>query len=433
MLTIPPRTRLVKLFTLTALITPLWAGSALAWTGGEVVNRLQNLLKEQHTGLTFANADVDGRTVILRDAKVQFLVDDKTDDGSSSPLNLGDITLSGITEAADGAYIIDNVVFPDTKIIEDDTVFTTKGIRIEKLKLSEQPKIDLLGRMEYLEGFYADEISVANKDVSLININDLYLTNQPYSQEKASQFSWGFKALNLNLEEINRVEKEKKALNAENDAEAGDDESDATDIAGETSIEDIRALGLEKLQLSMATTGSWSPYSGEYIIDSLAINGQEIGNFSYKLHMGGYDLKFIKAIQDLYGSILQEGTDNTAMQMAALGMLQNLSITNMEMRYDNAEFVNKILELEAGKKSLSREAYVTEIKQELQQAVDYFAGEPVVAAAVTAIGDFLDAPQSISLQIKPDQPVNFAILTAVGMADPKKLWSVLGVLVEANK
>ena len=324
MLTILPRTRLVKLFTLTALVTPLWAGTALAWTGGEVVNRLQNLLKEQKTELSFSNADVDGRTVILRDAKVQILMDDKEKDSETAPLNLGDITLSGITETADGAYVIDNVIFQDTKIIEDDTVFTTKGIRIEKLKLLEKPKLDLLGRMEYLEGFYADEFSITNKEVTLLNIDDLYLTNQPYSQEQASQFSWGFKALNLNLEEIDRVEKEKKAANTQSDAEEND-----SDSADETSIEDIRALGLEKLHLSMATNGSWSPYSGEYIIDNLSINGQEIGNFSYKLHMGGYDLKFIKAIQDLYGGILEEGTDNTAMQMAALGMLQNLSITNM--------------------------------------------------------------------------------------------------------
>jgi hypothetical protein len=149
--------------------------------------------------------------------------------------------------------------------------------------------------------------------------------------------------------------------------------------------------------------------------------------------MGGYNLKFIKAVQDLLTSVMEDGGDNTAMQVAAVGMLQNLSISNMEMRYDDANFFGKVLDYQAKERGVTREELVQEMKDQLQIGVDYFEKEPVVVDAAKAVGEYLDAPKSISIKIQPENPVTFGILTAVGMAEPKKLWSVLGVKVEANK
>ncbi|WP_421091255.1 hypothetical protein [Pseudochrobactrum sp. MP213Fo] len=483
-----PRTSFVKTLTLTALIAPLWAGTALAWTGDDVAKRLQNLLKEQMVELTYSKAETDGQTVILRDAKAQISTPDTEEDAESdaSLLNLGDITLAGITEAADGVYVVDKASLADTKIIADGTIVTAAGIRIERLKLPENPKIDILGRMEYLEALHVGELSLTDSGKAFIKLSDFFLTNEPYTKEKASNFSWGFKALDLDLEEIDRVSEQnrlKKAALEEEDEQAADaaeeadtaarqatkrsddnaveeteepedatasvkrsdpvedaaeeatdetvadEEPDATDSLD---METIRAFGLEKIHLTMDAKGSWSPYSGKYSVDSLTLNGQNIGNFSYQLHMGGYDMKFVKAMQDFYTSTMQDGADNTSMQVAAMGLLQNLSISNMEMRYDDASFANKLIEHEAKKKSLSRSAFVQEIKDQLNFGVAYFEGEQRVVDAAKAIGEFLDAPKSINFKIQPEQPVSFAILTAVGMAEPKKLWSVLGVKVEAN-
>lgn len=497
------RMSVVKTFALTALIAPLMAGTALAWTGDDVGKRLQKLLKEQMVEFTYSNAETDGQTVILRDAKayIPALDEGKAEGKDPSRLNMGDITLAGITETADGTYEVDKASLADTKIVEDSTVITAAGIRIEKLKLTENPKIDILGRMEYLEGFYIDELSLAQGGKPFFNLSGSYLTNEPYSKEKASNFSWGFKALDMDLEEIDRIDKAKKqkdaeelrqitleavdkataeaeaqaakvaednsevkeatksapdetdvqddvaevtlpdaartddAVTTENEDEATDDtnvEEETADTSSDTDIESIRALGLQKIHLSMNTKGSWSPYSGKYIVDEMTVNGQNIGNFSYKLHMGGYDMKFVKGMQDFYSNILKDGPDNTSIQIAAMGLLQNLSISNMEMRYEDTSFFNKLLDQEAKKKSISRAELIQVMKDQLKVGVEYFEGEQRVVDAVKAVGEFLDEPKSISLKIQPEQPVSFAILTAVGMAEPKKLWSVLGVKVEAN-
>lgn len=474
-----PCAALVKTLTLTALIAPLWAGTALAWTGDDVAKRLQNLLKQQMVELTYSKADVDGQTVTLRDAKVQLAAPEVTDttDEALASLNLGDVTLANITETADGTYVVDKATIADTKIVEENIVFSTAGIRFEKLKLLENPKLDVLGRMEYLEGFHIGELSLSQNGRSFVSLNDFHLTNEPFTKEKPSNFSWGFKALDIDLEEIDHVSKENelnKAALTEDEDEATEvvradppedaadeavveqatkrsdnnavaDEEEATtepdtettdetvaDASDDFDMETIRALGLAKIHLTMATKGSWSPYSGQYTIDPLTLNGQNIGNFSYQLHMGGYDMKFIKAMQDFYFNIPKDGADNTAMQIAAMGLLQNLSISNMEMRYEDASFVNRLLDHEAKKKSVSREALVQEMKDQLQFCVDFFEGEQRVADAAKAIGEFLDKPKSISLKFQPEQPVSFGVLTAVGMAEPKKIWSILGVKVEAN-
>jgi hypothetical protein len=105
----------------------------------------------------------------------------------------------------------------------------------------------------------------------------------------------------------------------------------------------------------------------------------------------------------------------------------------MEMRYDDANFFGKVLDYQAKERGVTREELVQEMKDQLQIGVDYFEKEPVVVDAAKAVGEYLDAPKSISIKIQPENPVTFGILTAVGMAEPKKLWSVLGVKVEANK
>ena len=488
------RSALVKTFALTAVIAPLWAGTALAWTGDDVAKRLQALLKEQMVELTFSKAETDGNNVILHDAKAQIAMpntssDETTekDDKDNAPVNLGTITLSGVSDAADDVYLIEKATFNDVKIVEDNSVFTTSDIRFDKVRLTKEPKNDLLGRMQYAESFHVGALTLTVEGKQVFELTGLNLAQEPFSKEKASNYSWGIKALKVDLEEANRIDLEKKkkeaaemqaaideatkaaeeaAEAAETDANNADaatnDKADAgveadtnSDIAtdgtdetaednnaeeetvvadtGDMDMETIRALGLEKIQLTMDAKGSWSPYSGDYTVDQMTINGVNIGTYNYKLAMGGYNLKFIKAVQDLFASILEDGGDNTSMQIAAVGMMQNLSISNMEMRYDDADFVGKLLEHEAKKRDMTREALVQEMKDQLQIGVVYFENEPRVVDAVKAVGDFLDKPKSLSLKIQPENPVTFGILTAVGMAEPKKLWSVLGVKVEANQ
>ncbi|MCF7645491.1 hypothetical protein KQ944_10745 [Bacillus subtilis] len=498
------RSALVKTFALTAVIAPLWAGTALAWTGDDVAKRLQALLKEQMVELTFSKAETNGSNVILHDAKAQIALPkpapDETeeaeqDDKDNAPVNLGTITLSNISDAADDVYLIEKASFDDVKIVEDNSVFATSDIRFNNVRLTKDPKTDLIGRLQYAESFQIGAISVTVQSKPVFELKGVHFAQEPFSKEKASNYSWGIEALNIDLGEVDRIDQEKKkqraaeleesvkeaAKAAEEAAEEAATSADATtettepatadaapaDKAGVTADADgntdiatddtdemaedsdlgedlaetsgdmdmaaIRALGLEKINLTMDAKGSWSPYSGQYTVDQMTVSGKNIGTYNYKLTMGGYNLKFIKAVQDLLSSVMEEGGDNTAMQVAAVGMLQNLSISNMELRYDDANFFGKVLDYQAKKRDITREELVQEMKDQLQIGVDYFEKEPVVVDAAKAMGEYLDAPKSISFKIQPENPVTFGILTAVGMAEPKKLWSVLGVKVEANK
>lgn len=495
------RSAFAKTFVLTAVIAPLWAGTALAWTGDDVAKRLQALLKEQMVELTFSKAETDGKNVILHDAKAQLALPktstDETeevekDEKDNAPVNLGKITLSNITEGEGDVYLVEKAAFDDVKIVEDNSVFTTSDIRFNNVKLTKDPKTDLLGRMQYAESFHVGAISVTVEGKPVFEMNGVHFAQEPFSKEKASNYSWGIEALKVDLEEANRIDQEKKKKEAaefqksveeaakaaeeaaqeaadaaeaatENAAPATDDATPAdkadavveadtnTDIAtdntdedsstaeelaedtGDMDMEAIRALGLEKIHLTMNGKGTWSPYSGEYTVDQMTLSGQNIGTYNYKLAMGGYNLKFIKAVQDLLTSVMEDGGDNTSMQIAAVGMLQNLSISNMELRYDDANFFGKVLDYQAKERGITREALVQEMKDQLQIGVAYFENEPLVVEAAKAMGEYLDAPKSISFKIQPENPVTFGILTAVGMAEPKKLWSVLGVKVEANK
>ncbi|MDR0251594.1 MAG: hypothetical protein LBI75_00245 [Brucellaceae bacterium] len=490
------RSALAKTLALTAVIAPLWAGTAMAWTGDDVAKRVQALLKEQMIELTYSKVDTKDQTVVLQDAKARVVVGKDLDSDETSPVNLGTITLSGISEIDGDVYLIEKASFDDVKIVEDSSVFTTSDIRFDKVKLTKDPKTDLIGRMQYAESFHVGALTLTNGGKKIFELSDLNLSQEPYSKEKPSNYSWGFKALTLDLEEINRIDQEKKKKQAEEVAKAteeaaqaaaeaaeaaaeeatkhlnkkhddatadsdaakaaatdieedenevtadGADASTDEDIADEDTIAEaqddfdmaaIRALGLEKIHLTMEAKGSWSPYSGAYVIDNMTLNGQNIGTYSYKLSMGGYDMKFIKAVQDLFNNVLEDGGDNTSMQIAAVGMMQNLSIKHMEMRYDDADFFGKVLDYQAKERGITREELVKEMKDQLQFGVLYFDNEPRVVEAVKALGEYLDAPKSLSLKVQPENPVTFGILTAVGMAEPKKLWSVLGVTVEANK
>lgn len=429
------RSAFVKTLALSAIVTPLWSATALAWSGDDVAKRLQTLLKDNMIELTYSKADTQGQTLTLHGAEVRLAADNakEKDSDDSAPLNLGKITLSGISEGENNTYLIDKASFDDIQIVEDDEIFTTSGMRFEKIKLPEKASSELLEKLQYVSGFYIDEMTVATEGEKLFELSQLYLTQDLFSEEKPGQYSWGFKTLNMDLEAIDRIDRKNNKDQKTDRVEDSDDDI-VTDIADdEIDIKKVRALGLEKINLSMDAKASWSPYTGEYKTDKLTISGENIGTYHYKVSMGGYDLKFIKAMQQLFSDALDDNKENTAMQIAAVGMMQNLSIGNLEMRYDDAGFVNKLLDYEAQKRGLSREDFVLEIKDQLAVAIAYFENEPRVIQTVTAIGNFLDKPHWISVKLEPEQPVTVGIMTAVGMADPKKLWSVLGVNVEAGQ
>uniref|UniRef100_A0A914Z749 Uncharacterized protein n=1 Tax=Panagrolaimus superbus TaxID=310955 RepID=A0A914Z749_9BILA len=314
------RPALIKTFALTAVLAPLWAGTALAWTGDDVAKRLQALLKEQMVELTFSKTETN--------------------------------------DAADDVYLIETASFDDVKIVEDNSVFTTSDIRFNNVRLTKDPKTDLIGRLQYAESFQIGAISVTVQSKPVFELKGVHFAQEPFSKEKASNYSWGIEALNIDLEEVDRIDQEKKkqraaelqesveeaAKAAEEAAEEAAASAEATtettepatadaapaDKAGATADADsntdiatddtdemaedsdlgedlaetsgdmdmaaIRALGLEKINLTMDAKGSWSPYSGQYTVDQMTVSGKNIGTYNYKLAMGGYNLKFIKAV-----------------------------------------------------------------------------------------------------------------------------------------
>jgi hypothetical protein len=168
-------------------------------------------------------------------------------------------------------------------------------------------------------------------------------------------------------------------------------------------------------------------------MDKLAFDVADLGKFDTTLKLGGYDAKFIKALQEANKKINENKENSDVAGMAVLGLIQQLSISGMSFRYDDASLTPKLLEYYGKQQGISSEDMVNQIKGIAPLMVGYLGHADFAVQATTAINTYLDDPKSLTIAAKPDAPVSFALIAATATADPKKLIDLLAVKLTANQ
>lgn len=402
-----------RTLSVATALTVIFAGSAYALDGNDVAKRLQARFEEQGTKIEFGKVDTDGSTVTLRDTKIDFK------SAEMGTFTVGDIVLTDVAENDKGAYTAETATLQDFEKTDDKSTFALKGIEIGKLYLAADDEQDPVVKMLYYQTMKADSFTIHEDGEEMVNMKDIYATSTPYTKGTPVAMSFGIKSIDLDIEKMD-------ALRKGADASAGNDETSETPNP-------MIDLGYKQLSMAVTSTGSWEPEKGDLAIDKMEFDVKDVGKFDTTMKLGGYDAKFIKSVQQASAEMSANKENSDAAGMAMLGLIQQLSISNMAIRYDDSSLTPKLLDYYAKQQGISKEDMVNQIKGIAPIMVGYLGHADFAMQATTAVNTYFDDPKSLTIAAKPEAPVSFALIAATATADPKKLLDLLAVKLTANQ
>lgn len=378
----------------------LMAGSAFAFDGNAVAERVKELYAEQGGQLTYQSVTTSGSTVVLKDASVKMPGAKAVDD----PFKLGDITLERVTDAADGGYDIERASLPDMTFPADGTEISAKGIEMDKLHLTPKGSTDPIAAMTYYQKAKVDNITIAQEGKNIATLQDLVATLSPYKEGSPIDYTWNVEKATLDVKNIKP--------------------SEMTKTLGE--------LGYDKITGNIVSKGSWSPADGRFKLDQFDLTMDQGGKLGMTFDIGGYTLDFVKELQGAQKT-LAATQDKDAAGLATVGLFQQLTINGASIRFDDASLTGKVLDYYAKKQGTDRSTVVNQTKAVLPFMVGQLKNAAFATQVTQAVGSYLDNPKSLEIRATPTSPTPIAVLMATGAAQPERLPDVLGVTVTADK
>jgi hypothetical protein len=250
-------------------------------------------------------------------------------------------------------------------------------------------------------------VSVRQADKQLFSMNNLHIDITPPKDGAAMEFSGA-------------AEKFTADLTAVKDA-------DAKKVIDE--------LGYGALDGNLEMAGSWQPSDGRLDLSQMDISVGNAGTLGTTFSLGGYTPDLVKALQDMQKKMATQpkGADNSAMGLAMLGLMQQLTFHEAAIRFEDDSLTGKVLEYIAGQQGKKPADIANQVKAIVPFLVAQLNDPELMKSATEAVTAYLDDPQSIEIRAAPENPVPFALLMAGAMASPQSLPKTLGVTVVANQ
>lgn len=372
--------------------------AAQAQDGAAVANRLKALMSAQGTDLNWASVSGSGGTVVIEGANIKV-------NGKPEPINIGNITLDGVTEA-DGGYKVGKASLPDYNISEAGMTFTMTGTALTNLQIPAEGSTNALANMLFYETADVQTVKVAAGDKQLFTLDALHFEMTPPVNGEAMAFTGGAQKFTADL----------------------------TDVKDPSTKQLIDGLGYQTISGDMKMAGTWNLADGKAAVTQYDIKVDDAGTLGLTFDISGYTPAFIKSLQDLQKQMAAApaGADNSAQGMAMLGLMQQLTFNSMAIKFNDDSLTNKVLDYVGKQQNVSGKDIANMAKGAVPFMLAQLNNPELTQQATAAIGAFLDDPKSLTISAKPAAPVPFAVLAAGGMGDPTSLPKTLGVSVTAN-
>jgi hypothetical protein len=174
-------------------------------------------------------------------------------------------------------------------------------------------------------------------------------------------------------------------------------------------------LGYENVAFDLRWDGTRDIEAGTMTLRDLALNIKDAGDFSVNAVVG--DLPDPRVLND-----------PNATSAASKTKIHSLSI-----RYDDNSLAGRVLDYLAGQQGISREEYAQQMSAALPFLLAMLNNPEFQSQIATAVGAFLQNPQSLSITLAPEEPVSGEeILGLVGSA-PQSLPDRLNASIIANQ
>lgn len=373
--------------------------AAFAQDTAAVAERLKAKLVSQGIDISWTGVSGDASEMVLQGVSVKPAAE-----GHS--LAIGDIKLEGIAEA-NGGYTIETVSTSPYSSTKDGMTFDMSPFVIHGMTLPAEGGTDPLGSLMMYKGAELSSASVKVGDKTAFSMSNFTAQIIPPADGKAMEFTGKAEKFTGDLSLVE------------------DPKSKAV----------IEALGYQNITGNIDVAGSWQPSDGKMQFSKYNVTVDNAGTLGMTFDLGGYTTEFIKSVQALQKKMAEapEGEDKSAMGLAVLGLMQQLSFNSASIRFDDASLTGKVLDYVAKQQGMSAKDIANQAKAIVPFGMAQLNNPELTAQVTEAVGKYLDNPKSLEIAARPLTPVPFSLIMAGGMSNPLELPKTLGVSVTANQ
>ncbi len=396
-------TRTLSGLAMAGLAAAFAPGAAFAQDADAALARLKQELAKQGTTLawTSENAfkDADGnQAVSLSGVTVEV-------DGNTVPVDSG-VELHGITDDGKGGYTIGELSVPHFSYADKDSAVELDAISMTNLHLpADGDESGPLGGMMMYDSAALGGMTLHIHDKQVFTMNDLHFEVTPPEDGDPMEFTGAAESFKVDLSALQ--------------------DPKARAIAA--------ALGYSELDGDGEIAGSWQPDDGLITLDHYEVSIKDAGTIGISLEIGGYTPEFVKSLRQMQAqAAANQGKDNSAMGMAMLGLMQQLSFRNASIYFIDDSLTQKVLQFVASQQGVKPSDIANQAKAMVPFMMMQLNDPDLSSQTSEAVSTFLDDPQNIEVDAEPEKPVPFAMIMAAAMSAPKSLPKQLGVTVDAN-
>ena len=373
------------------------APAAYAQADEAMLQRLKSFAAEQGTALEWESVeeyeDEDGNEVTaLTNVRVG---------AGDEQLTISNLELVDVTEQ-DNGWRIGKVRVPSQQFEQEGTTVSVYGVAVDGLVLPAENAPDATAMYDSAS---IREVFVSADGNELFSMNDFHVELTAEDGDTLG-FTGAAEAFKLSLEGVE-------------------------DQASRAAIE---AMGYQNLEGFFEMEGSWNPGSGMLEVSQYDITVNDAGTFGISLTLGGYTRDFLASLRQVQQQMAANpGGDNSAANMAMLGLMQQLTFHSARIQFLDDSLTGRALEFAASQQGAKPADIANQAKAVVPFMLMQLNNPELTTMATQAVSAFLDDPQSLAITAEPAQPMPFALIMAGAMSAPQALPQQLGVKVVANE
>ncbi|AQS41645.1 MAG: Hypothetical protein BHV28_09490 [Candidatus Tokpelaia hoelldobleri] len=337
------------------------------------------------SNLQYEKIDMDGSTIILRNAQVNY--------DFAGKLPLGDMVFNKVEETKDGGYAIGAWQ---------------------------------IGRIE-------TDLNASKLEIKNLSVNNMYLPAKdsgdsdreraPYTTQTVEQIRiYGTDQATFTFADIDtRLLNFKANELTEGEIKIGSFEFDPSPmpVARRQHFND---LGYDKITGTITGLVNNNVKTGDITVSDFVISARDTGTLTLNMKLGGFTRATIEKINNL------EENNN-----AALALMQQLNFTNYSLRFEDHSLTNRVLDQAGKQQGLSREGVITGATQAVTQIASNLGEAKIGKKLAPEISAFLKNPKSLQISFSLSQPMPFLAIMMGAAASPADLLDQLNADIIANK
>lgn len=387
--------RIICLGVLFSNVAPASARAEV--DAGQVLKAMSAAFANYGLGFTAKSASKTGADIVLSDAEFS------TNTEKSKPSQLGELKLENVSEK-DGGYLIGQIARPGGVEHVKDGSWQTSGFTATNITI---PQAGSQGFILYETFAFGASTFKTDAGKDFIKIGEFSASMSP--AELGQPMTFELKPVSFYLDTTLVPTEDKSAP------------------------EMLATFGLTEFKGKFYAKGSWDAKDGRIQMPDYAIEIENIGKLNFGFDATGYTPETVNALATLANKKDQKEKDTDKDNLAAIGLLQSMTLNAMSLRFDDASVTGKIFDEMSKKTGQTKEALIAQAKGMATIMLVLLEDAELVTSVSKAVSVYLDNPKNFEIKLAPKEPVPMPLLIGIAMSDPKGLIKQLNLQVLANQ